>query len=65
MNESKMDDMKGRAKEAIGSLTDDEQMKREGRDDQRAASVKDGIEGAADKAKNLVDDIKDKANRNR
>lgn len=65
MDDSKMDDMKGRAKEALGSLTDDEEMQREGRDDQRAASVKDGIENAADKAKNLVDDVKDKANRNR
>jgi uncharacterized protein YjbJ (UPF0337 family) len=58
MSESKMDDLKGRAKEALGSLTDDEDLKREGRTDQRAASVKDGIEKVSDKAKDVVDDAK-------
>lgn len=63
MSDSKMDDMKGRAKEALGSLTDDDELKREGRNDQRAADVKSGIEQAGDKAKRMVDDIKDRANR--
>jgi uncharacterized protein YjbJ (UPF0337 family) len=58
MSESKMDDLKGRAKEALGSLTDDEDLKREGRTDQRAASVKEGIEKVSDKAKDVVDDAK-------
>ena len=58
MSESKMDDLKGRAKEALGSLTDDEDLEREGRTDQRAASVKEGIEKIGDKAKDVVDDAK-------
>ena len=58
MSESKMDDLKGRAKEALGSLTDDEDLEREGRTDQRAASVKEGIEKISDKAKDVVDDAK-------
>jgi uncharacterized protein YjbJ (UPF0337 family) len=58
MSESKMDDLKGRAKEALGSLTDDEDLKKEGRTDQRAADVKEGIERLGDKAKDVVDDVK-------
>lgn len=58
MSESKMDDLKGRAKEALGSLTDDDDLKREGRTDQRAASVKEGIEKVSDKAKDVVDGAK-------
>jgi uncharacterized protein YjbJ (UPF0337 family) len=58
MSESKMDDLKGRAKEALGSLTDDEDLKKEGRTDQRGAKVKEGIEKVGDKAKDVVDDVK-------
>ena len=60
MSESKKDEVVGRAKEAMGSLTDDEQLKEEGRDDQRTAKVKDGIERAGDKAKDAVDAVRDK-----
>lgn len=58
--DSKIDDVKGRAKEAVGSLIDNDEMKREGRKDQRAADVKDGIESLSDKAKDAVDSVKDK-----
>lgn len=44
-----MDDMKGRAKEAAGDLTDDDELKREGKTDR-----------LADKAKGAVDSVKDK-----
>ena len=60
MSESKKDDLKGRAKEALGSLTDDEDLKKEGRTDQRAAEVKDRIERLGDKAKDVVDDVKNR-----
>jgi len=49
----KTDDIKGRAKEAVGDLTDDERLKREGKIDQSAAKVKD-------KAENVVDSVRDK-----
>lgn len=55
--ESKFDDGKGRAKEAAGDLTGDEEMKREGQKDQAGAKVKD----AAGKAKDKVGDVVDKA----
>ncbi len=48
-------DLKGRAKEAAGSLTGDDEMKNEGRGDQAEASVKK----AGEKAKDAVGDVKD------
>ncbi len=60
MSDSKMDEIKGRAKEAVGSVTDDDEMKREGRNDQRAADLKKGVERAGDRAKDAIDKIRDR-----
>jgi uncharacterized protein YjbJ (UPF0337 family) len=49
-----MDDMKGRMKEAAGDLTDDDEMKREGKADQLGAEVKDKANKVVDKAKDMV-----------
>ena len=49
------DDLKGRAKEAAGDLTGDKDLKREGKTDQAAGKVKEGVDSAADKAKDLID----------
>ena len=54
------DDLKGRAKEAGGALTDNDDLKREGRADQAAGSAKDKIDKAADWTEEKVDDVKDK-----
>jgi uncharacterized protein YjbJ (UPF0337 family) len=59
----KMDETKGRTKEAIGNLTDDDEMQREGKRDQAAGGAKDKIDDAADWAEEKVDDLKDRANR--
>lgn len=48
-------DLKGRAKEAAGSVTGDDEMKAEGRGDQAEASVKK----AGEKVKDAADDVKD------
>lgn len=48
------EEFKGRAKEAAGALTDDEDLKQEGKVDQAAAKVKDAAEGAVDKVKDAV-----------
>lgn len=40
------DDMKGRAKEAAGDLTDDDDLKREGKADQVTGKVKDAVDSA-------------------
>ena len=47
----RMDEAKGRAKEAAGDLTDDEKLKREGKVDRAVSSVKSTVDDAADKVK--------------
>jgi uncharacterized protein YjbJ (UPF0337 family) len=48
------DDAKGRVKEAAGSLTGDEDLKREGKVDRAGGAVKDGVEKATDKVKDAL-----------
>ena len=50
-----VDEGKGRLKEAAGSLTGDEDLKKEGRVDQAKASVKDKVDKAAEKVKDVLD----------
>ncbi len=47
----KMDQAKGRVKEAAGALTNDKKMKREGKVDQAAGKVKEGAGKIIDKVK--------------
>jgi uncharacterized protein YjbJ (UPF0337 family) len=54
------DDLKGRAKEAAGDLTNDKDLKNEGRTDRASGKAKEFIDKAEDKAKELVDDVRDK-----
>jgi uncharacterized protein YjbJ (UPF0337 family) len=61
MAEQKIDEIKGRTKEAAGDLADDPGLKREGKVDQATSTVKDVLGGAFDKAKDTVDGIADKA----
>ena len=46
-----LDDLKGRAKEAAGDLTDDDDLKRDGQVDQGKGKVKDVVDNVADKFK--------------
>jgi uncharacterized protein YjbJ (UPF0337 family) len=50
----KMDQAKGRVKEAAGALTDDEQLKREGKIDQAAGKVKEAAEKVVNKVKDVA-----------
>jgi uncharacterized protein YjbJ (UPF0337 family) len=52
--------MKGRAKEAVGDLTDDDELKREGKADRAAGTVKDKAEDAKDWVEDQVDKVKDR-----
>jgi uncharacterized protein YjbJ (UPF0337 family) len=52
--DAKMDEAKGRIKEAAGDLTDDDKMKREGKVDRMGATVKEKVGDAVDKAKDVV-----------
>ncbi len=54
MATGKMDQAKGRIKEAAGALTGDRQLKREGKIDQAAGKVKDTVTKAADAVKRAV-----------
>lgn len=54
MGDGKLDDAKGRAKEAAGDLTDDDSLKNEGKVDRAEGSVKDKIDEAADKVKDTL-----------
>lgn len=56
----KIDEAKGRVKEAAGDLTDNERLEREGKLDQAGASVKRTTDSAKDKADDLVDTAKEK-----
>ncbi|GAA4385505.1 CsbD family protein [Tsukamurella soli] len=62
---NKADDLKGRAKEAAGSVTGDDDLKSEGQADQGIASAKGKVADAADKVKEGVDNVKDKLTGNR
>ena len=48
------DDLKGRAEEAVGDLTDDDKLKREGKTDKAVGKVKEKIDEAADKVKDKL-----------
>lgn len=53
--DAKMDEAKGRMKEAAGDLTDDDDLKREGKADRMGATVKEKADEIVDKAKDMMD----------
>ena len=53
--ENKGEELKGRAKEATGAITGDDELKQEGRADQSESSIKQ----AGEKAKDAIGDVKD------
>jgi uncharacterized protein YjbJ (UPF0337 family) len=54
MGDGTTDDLKGRAKEAAGDLTDDQGLKNEGKVDRATGSVKDKVDDASDSLKDAV-----------
>ena len=54
MSDGTTDDLKGRAKEAAGALTDDDSLKNEGKVDRASGTVKDKVGDAADKVKDAI-----------
>ena len=54
MSDGTKDDAKGRTKEALGDLTDDQELKNEGKVDRASGKAKDAVGGLADKAKGLL-----------
>jgi uncharacterized protein YjbJ (UPF0337 family) len=54
------EEYKGRAKEAVGDLTGDKDMQRDGKADQASGKVKQVAEDVKDKVEDTVDAVKDK-----
>lgn len=54
MSEHKGEDMKGRMKVAVGAVTGDKDLQREGKIDQASAATKKTIDGAADAVKDAI-----------
>ena len=54
----KTDQVQGRVKEAVGSLTDNDDLKREGQIDQAAGKAKGKVEDAKDWVEDKIDQIK-------
>jgi uncharacterized protein YjbJ (UPF0337 family) len=53
-DDGKVDEAKGRLKEAAGDLTGDQSLKNEGKVDRASGSVKDKVGDAADKVKDAL-----------
>ncbi|MDG3013829.1 CsbD family protein [Speluncibacter jeojiensis] len=55
--ENKAEEVKGRAKEAAGSATGDEDLKNEGKADQASSALKKGVEKVKDKANEVAEKL--------
>lgn len=54
------DKIVGRIKQAAGDLTDNDDLKSEGKKDEAAGKVKSAVGDAKDKANDAIDKVKDK-----
>lgn len=57
------DEAKGRAKEAAGALTDDDDLKAEGKVDKTSGKLKDAVDTVKDKLDDAIDNVRDRADR--
>ncbi len=55
------DRLKGRAKQATGDITGDDDLKQEGKTDESAADAKGKVDEATEKVKEKANEAKDKA----
>ena len=58
-----LDKAKGRVKQAAGDLTDDDDLRREGKADELGGKVKDLVDNLKDKANEAVDKVKEHVDR--
>jgi len=56
----KLDQAKGRLKEAAGDLADDDRLKNEGKTDRVGGEIKEKVEDLVDKAKDKIHDLTDR-----
>ncbi|NNF55796.1 MAG: CsbD family protein [Acidimicrobiales bacterium] len=57
-----MDKLKGRAKQAAGDLTDNDELEREGQRDESAGKLKDTVDDVEDGVDDAIDSVKRKVN---
>jgi uncharacterized protein YjbJ (UPF0337 family) len=55
-----LDEAKGKAKQAAGDLTGDDDLHREGKVDEKSGQAKDKVGDLKDKAEGAIDNVKDK-----
>jgi uncharacterized protein YjbJ (UPF0337 family) len=55
---STTDKIKGRVKEAVGVITDNDRLKREGQTDQVVGEVKEAVEKVKDKVARVVEKVR-------
>jgi uncharacterized protein YjbJ (UPF0337 family) len=58
---AKTDQMKGKAKEAAGSLTGNKDLEAAGKADRRAGEAKEKVDHAKGKIEEVLDEVEDKA----
>ena len=57
-----LDQAKGRIKQAAGDLTDNDRLKKEGKADERAGKAKELLGDVKDKADEMIDRVRDRSN---
>ncbi len=55
---NKAEDLKGKAKEAVGKVTDDDELEGQGKRDQAKSRVKDAAEDVKDAARDVKNTMK-------
>lgn len=55
---NKAEELTGSAKQAVGDITGDDELRAEGAADKAGAQVKQGVEAVADKAQEAAEDVK-------
>ena len=61
--DSDFDQAKGKIKQAAGVLIDDDKLRAQGENDEKAGKVKEVIETGKDKLDDAVDAVKDRLNK--
>ena len=58
-----IDQAKGRVKQAAGDLTDNDDLKRDGKGDELLGKAKEKLDGLREKADDAMDSLKEKVDR--
>ncbi|MEV0991196.1 CsbD family protein [Streptomyces sp. NPDC049949] len=62
-DKGKMDQAKGKAKEAVGKVTGNDRMKAEGKTDQAKGKAKEALSETEERARGVRDSLSDKRDR--